>query len=141
MKKEVWKDINGYDGYYQVSNIGNVRSLERTVGIDFTNMNNTLTGIGNFRVKGKILKPSGNRYLKVGLRKNGVTTFYTVHRLVASAFIPNTENKACVNHKSGDKTNNDVDNLEWSSYAENINHARYTLKVKTKLGFRKNKTI
>lgn len=73
---------------------------------------------------GKVLKPqkSKNGYLHVGLYKNGKLKNYSVHRLVAEAFIPNPLNLPCVNHKDEDKTNNDIENLEWCTYKYNINY-------------------
>lgn len=101
---EEWKDINGYEGLYQVSNLGRVKSF-----------------------KGKserILKPGLNAkgYLGVNLYKNSKPKNIRVHRLVARAFIPNQENKPEVNHIDEDKTNNTVSNLEWTTGKENNNH-------------------
>ena len=96
--KEIWKDIKGYEGLYQVSNLGRVKS------------------------KRKILSPSKGEYLKVVLSKNGVEKVYTIHRLVAKAFIDNFENKPQVNHKDENKHNNVVDNLEWVTNKENMNY-------------------
>ena len=85
---EIWKDIIGYEGRYQVSNLGRVKSL---------NYNNTN--------KEKILKPKkeNNGYLRVNLSKNGKAKMYSVHRLVAIVYIPNPENKETVNHKNENK--------------------------------------
>ena len=104
---EIWKDIEGYGGLYQVSNLGRVKSL---------NYNRTK--------KEKILKPRSNKdgYLNVNLYKEGRMKTCLVHRLVAKAFIPNPDNKSQVNHRDEDKTNNCVDNLEWMTRRENINY-------------------
>ena len=101
--QEIWKPISGYDGLYEVSNIGNVRSIK----------------------KGIILKPATNKfgYQIVGLSKNGKRKEGKVHRLVAKAFIDNPDNKKQVNHKDGNKKNNSVDNLEWVTNQENVIHA------------------
>ena len=106
MNTEIWKDIEGYEGYYQVSNFGNVRSVDRV--IEYSD------GVKRLR-KGRILKPYKNRdgYLTCDLRKNSKHKISKIHRLVSEAFIPNPSNLPEVNHKDEDKTNNCVDNLEW----------------------------
>lgn len=113
---EIWKDIEGYEGYYQVSSTGKVKSLARfRLG-----KNGTLVPI-----KEKILanKISKSGYCIVGLYKNGDKKFFSVHRLVATAFIENTYAKETVNHKDGNKENNNVSNLEWSTHKEQMKHA------------------
>ena len=111
MQEEVWKDIAGYEGKYQVSNLGRVRSLQyhNTKGI----------------VRIGYLKPAtdGCGYLRCTLSKNNKLTTFKVHRLVASAFIDNPNNLPQVNHKDGDKQNNNVDNLEWCNNSQNQLHA------------------
>ena len=104
---EEWKDIKGYEGLYQVSNEGRVRSL---------NYNHTGT-IKNL----KLIIESGG-YIIVGLVKNGKTTRKYVHRLVAESFIPNPNNYKCVNHKNEDKTLNTTENLEWCDHKYNDNY-------------------
>ncbi|EJG0117201.1 NUMOD4 domain-containing protein [Staphylococcus pseudintermedius] len=113
---EVWKDVVGYEEYYQVSNEGRVRSLDR-----YTN-----NGNGCFVRKGRVLKQGVNRtgYNFVMLTNaNGEAKNCKVHRLVAITFIENPFNKKTVNHKDGNKTNNHIDNLEWATYSENMQHA------------------
>lgn len=99
---------------YQVNNFGEVKSLVRPM----TN------GKGNYYRKEKLLKPiiQNNGYFTVTLYKNKKDTIYYIHKLVAQAFIPNPDNLPCVNHKDENKTNNNVDNLEWCSYNYNNNY-------------------
>ena len=106
MQKEIWKDIEGYEGEYQISNYGNVKSL-----------NYLRTG------KERILKPGKNRggYYYVQLYKNKAKNHY-IHRLVAQAFIKNPRNLPQVNHKDENKSNNRVDNLEWCMPIYNANY-------------------
>lgn len=116
---EVFVDIPGHEGYYQVSNYGNVRSLDRVIK-EKTAKTQTL--------KGRILKPRINRggYYYVGLRKNGTKATFAIHQLVAQAFLDNPDNKPIVNHINGIKTDNNVNNLEWATYSENLSHAYNT---------------
>lgn len=109
--KEIWKDIEDYEGVYQVSNIGRVRSLDRK------------NSIGR-RVSGRILQSgdNGEGYRMVVLTKNGKCKTKKVHRLVAMAFIPNPDNKPVVNHLDETQDNNNVDNLEWATVKENVNY-------------------
>lgn len=123
--KEEWRDIKGYEGYYQVSNMGRVRSVDR----DIRNTGN----IGETKIshyKGRVLI-QGRRnkgYLGVILTKNSKQKSYAVHRLVAQAFIPNPNNLPQVNHKDEDKTNNCVENLEWCDCKYNINYGSWRKK-------------
>ena len=119
MEKEIWKDIKGFEGRYQVSNFGNIKSLPKLHKYNR----------GYYLTKEKILKNNiGQRgYLYVNLsNENHYSKGYQIHRLVAQAFIPNIENKPCVNHIDGNKRNNIVSNLEWCSYLENNIHAYKT---------------
>lgn len=104
---EIWKDIDGYIGLYQVSNLGRVKSL---------NYNKTN--------KEQILKPNPNTfgYPSVVLWKNRKYKAYSVHRLVAQAFIPNPHNKPFIDHINTIRTDNRVDNLRWCTYRENSNN-------------------
>lgn len=110
--EEIWKDIEGYEGLYQVSNLGRVKSLDRL-------------GATGYKLKGKMRKLwyIKQGYQRVGLNKDSHKINYLVHRLVAQAFIPNKENKPFINHKNGIKDDNGVDNLEWCTDEENQSHA------------------
>ena len=111
--KEIFRDIKGFEGLYQISNFGNVKSLKRNI----------------------ILKPSSNGkgYLHIILYKNRKSKVSRIHRLVAQAFIPNPENKPQVNHIDGNKRNNNVNNLEWVTNSENQKHA-FRLHLQTNVG-------
>lgn len=108
MTKEIWKDIKGYEGLYQVSNLGRVKSL-------------------NYKRQGieKNLKTNFNKqgYLYVDLYKCQKTKKFRIHQLVANAFIPKLERLTQINHKNGIKTDNRVCNLEWVTPSENVKHA------------------
>ncbi len=112
---EIWKSIYGYGGKYEISTLGNVRSTYDV------NQNGITKRI-------KQLKPHVNScgYLFMVLYSHGNGKMFFIHRLVASAFIPNPENMPTVNHKDGDKRNNKIDNLEWCTYQENMRHALLT---------------
>lgn len=112
--EEEWHDIVGYEGYYQVSSMGRVKSLERWIQDRFGMK-------APYRIPEKILKPvkAPNGYIAVHLAKDGKVYNGRVHRLVAEAFIPNPECLPAVNHKNEDKKDNCVENLEWCSVAYN----------------------
>lgn len=112
--EEIWKDIEEYKGYYQVSNLGNVRSLDRIIKGNVGQPKKQKGAIVNQRIRGL--------YMAVVLCKGNRRKDFSVHRLVAEAFIPNKDNYPCVNHKDENKLNNRVDNLEWCSYSYNINY-------------------
>ena len=119
MSEEIWKDIEGYEGLYQVSNMGRVRSLDHTI------LSRNRFGESHFTYRGRILKLGYNLsgYKRAVLAVRNSHKHVQVHRLVAEAFIPNPENKETVNHIDGNKENNCVNNLEWTTIRENINHA------------------
>lgn len=106
-EKEIWRPVKGYEGKYEVSNMGRVRSLT------FNKSN-----------KSRILKcgtSSTHSYYKVSLCKDGVPCVFRVHRLVAEAFVPNPENKPVVNHINENTHDNRASNLNWMTIAENLN--------------------
>lgn len=117
MDKEIWKPIVGYEGLYEVSNKGRIRSLPFKYS------------------QCKILKlvPRENGYLFLTLSKNRVQKAHSVHRLVAMAFIPNPEKKPTVNHKNEIRTDNRVENLEWATYYEQNHYGTRSQKAKRSL--------
>ena len=119
MEEEIWKDIEGYEGSYQVSNLGRVRSLDRIIHYL------SCYGKPSQRLaEGKLIRPgiSHDNYMSVALTFNGVSKSFSVHRLVASAFIPNPNNLPQVNHKDENPANNRADNLEWCTAKYNSNY-------------------
>lgn len=115
MKKEYWRPVVGYEGLYEVSNLGRIKSFDT-----YRKGPN-----GSIRIcKGRILKPwtTKNGYLLVNLYKNGKKKKFYVHRLVAEAFLPNPDNLPEVNHKDENKLNNNVENLEFCDCKYNINY-------------------
>lgn len=130
--KEIWKDVIGYKGTYQVSNLGRVKSLEKTY-IHNVHKHPSIR-------KEKLLKQGYshklNGYPVVSLTKSAYKAkTYKVHRLVAMAFIPNPNKRKTVNHKNGIKTDNTVENLEWATYSENFCHALSNGLIKIKKGY------
>ena len=113
---EIWKSVKGYDGIYEVSNFGRVKSLDRYIVRN--------DGITQLR-KGKIIAQSLNSdgYCQLKLCKDGNTKTVRVHRIVAEAFIPNPNELSDVNHIDCNRTNNHVDNLEWLSWEDNVKHS------------------
>lgn len=101
MATEEWRDVVGYEGLYKVSNFGRVKN----------------------RRKIKYQQDNNKGYMAVHLSKNAKPRWHLVHRLVAQAFIDNPDNKATVNHKDGNRANNNVNNLEWATYSENNRHS------------------
>lgn len=121
--EEIWKDIRGFEGIYQVSNMGRVRSLDRWSNDE-----------RHRRLKGKILKPNKDRYgyLKIGLL-NKVRITYQVHRLVALHFVSGYKEGLIVNHKDEDRSNNQADNLEWCTQQYNLRYSDSIAWVRRKL--------
>ena len=108
--EEIWRDIKDYEGYYQISNFGRVKSVKR-IACDGKHINERI-------LKGGLREG----YVEVTLSKNNVTRTITVHKLVCNAFIENPNKYPCINHKDEIKTNNRVDNLEWCTQKYNANY-------------------
>lgn len=115
MTDEIWKPISGYEGIYEVSNLGRVRSCDRIVEDDYC---------GKRRFRSRVLRQSQNHsgYCQVKLSKNSKVTTFRVHRLVAEVFVQNPLSKETVNHKNEIKTDNRAKNLEWMTPKENTNY-------------------
>ena len=116
-QQEIWKDIEGFEGLYQISNLGRVYSLGgRIMG----RMNN------RYKNKPRFIKPHmRNGYSHACLKKDGKQYHLKIHRLVAMAFIPNPNNLPFINHKDENKTNNTVENLEWCTAKYNLNYGTH----------------
>lgn len=122
---EIWLPIKGFEGVYEVSNMGQIRSKDRII--------NHPTGKAVKR--GSILRQfehSKNGYMYVSLCKDGKPKSYLVHRLVAEAFIPNPENKPCVDHINGIRTDCRVENLRWVTHEENCANPLWSVHLRTK---------
>ena len=122
MQTEIWKPISVYNGYYEVSNLGRVRSITRK--IERTDPKN-IAKKRLFTYKGKLIPfwITKKGYCRCSISINGISKKYLVHRLVADAFITNNENKLQVNHINCVKTDNRVENLEWVTNYENYLHS------------------
>lgn len=117
---QIWKPIEGYEGYYEVSNFGQIKSIQRKVS----------RGNNYKPVAERILKLSNNKgYQTVALSKDGKVKYCQVHRLVAKAFIPNPDGLLYVNHKDENPSNNRVDNLEWCTKSYNNSYNKVRIKA------------
>ena len=120
MCKEIWKDIKGYEGLYQVSNFGRIKKIRFI---------NNVCNIEKEHLRKLNVR---NGYYIIQLSKNGARKSHQVHRLVAEAFIPNIENKPFINHKDYNPLNNNVNNLEWCTQKENVNWSICNMKKRKK---------
>lgn len=113
--QEIWKDVPGYEQFYQVSNLGRLKSKDRTIK----------RGLGECLIKSKTLKLQCNNhgYLYFQVKAADVHYKLYIHRAVSMAFIENTFDKPFINHKDSNPSNNQVDNLEWVTHMENMHHA------------------
>ena len=133
---EIWKDIPGYEGYYQASNKGKIKSL--------LFQNNILNKKYS---REKILKQKKDKYnsYRVELWKDGKSKTWLVHRLVGITFLGIPKENMTINHKDGNRLNNNVENLEWCTLKENINHGfrtgLYTFQIKTRVKNKKDNTV
>ena len=124
---EIWKDIQGYEGFYQISNLGNVKSLERVV-----DKGNGILQHRKERIMNK--RESVDGYYVAKLNVNKKSTSIAIHILVARHFIDNPNNYPEVNHKDCNRKNNQVDNLEWCTHQQNVEHSKQLGHYKTKSG-------
>lgn len=120
MQNEIWKEISGYEGYFEVSNLGNFRSKDRIIKYKSN---------GTRLYPGKPLKTETivEGYQRIVLMKEAIKKRYMCHRLVAQEFVPNPDNKPYVNHINGNKADNRAKNLEWVTQSENELHSHSTL--------------
>lgn len=123
--KEVWKDIEGYEGIYQISNLGRVKSLSKVRKSGASK---------SYCTKEIIKKPydNGNGYKYISLHKNKIRESFKIHRLVATHFISNPNNYPVVNHKDEDRSNNVINNLEWCTQKYNVNYGNGLEKMSSK---------
>lgn len=120
MQNEIWKEISGYEGYFEVSNLGNFRSKDRVIKYKSN---------GTRLYPGKFLKTETivEGYQRIVLMKEAIKKRYMCHRLVAQEFVPNPDNKPYVNHINGNKADNRAENLEWVTQSENELHSHSVL--------------
>jgi len=125
-EKEVWKDVKGWEGFYQVSNLGRFKGVERLDSRGYKQKERIMKGYDN-----------GHGYIHVYGSKNGIAKTLKLHRIIAEAFIPNPNNLPCVNHKDENRANNHVDNLEWCTYSYNNTYGDRLKKIKKSEGWKK----
>lgn len=123
---EIWKKIIGFEKQYEISSIGNLRSIDRLV-------NHYRGGKRLYKGSIKNTRLNDKGYYRCNLKKDGKRYDFTIHRLVAIAFLDKAENKEIINHINGIKSDNRIENLEWCTASENVIHAVKERLIKTKL--------
>lgn len=123
---EIWKEVKGFEDCYEISNLGNLRTKERLV-------KHYKGGFRKYKAQVKKTRLNHKGYLRCNLKKDGKRYDFSVHRLVAIAFLKKDKERELVNHKNGIKTDNRLENLEWCTQEENVKHAVKTRLIKTKL--------
>lgn len=133
LEGEIWKDVVGYEGLYQVSNMGRIATLSHT--IECLSDYNGIKVKKTFNIKQCLRKLylGKHGYVECTLRNGKRIKLMKVHRIVAEAFIPNPQNLSSVNHKDEDKTNNHIDNLEWCTHKYNSNYGTRNKRIKSSL--------
>jgi hypothetical protein len=117
--KEIWRDVEGYEGKYRISTFGKIKSLDRRI------YPKTYPQYPSYVLKGRIMKAVVNEtgYYILQLCDSGKIKNYSIHSLLGKHFLKNPENKPCINHKNGIKIDIELSNLEWATYSENSIHA------------------
>lgn len=123
---EIWKEVKGFENDYEISNLGRLRTKERFV-------KHYKGGVRKYKSELKKIRLNTKGYLRCNLKKDGKRYDFTIHRLVALSFLKEDKKRVFVNHKNGIKTDNRLENLEWCTQSENIEHAVKNRLIKTKL--------
>lgn len=128
--KEIWKDIKGYEGYYQISNLGRVRSVDRIVESEHRSPQ-FMKG----QIKKVIVRDDSYKYVTLYKDNKGQNKY--IHRLVAEAFIPNPDNYPIINHKDENPSNNNIENLEWCDHQYNLSYGNREQKMLDSEGYKR----
>ena len=123
---EIWKDVKGFEKSNEISSLGRLRTKDRLI-------KHSKFGTANLKRRYKKFRLNRDGYLRCNIKENGKSKDLTMHRIIAQAFIPNPKNYRNINHINGIKTDNRIENLEWCTSSQNIQHAVKTRLVKTKL--------